>query len=144
MAKKVLVLGGGFGALESAIWLRKYGFEVTVITNRKYMYIYPISIWIPTGEYSFEDCTLSWEDLKKVHGFEVKYNKVEKIDIKNKKIICENEENQCDFDYLIIAVGADKVKHKGSENFISICGAPEESLKIKEKLDELIKRGHGK
>ena len=33
MSKKVLVLGGGFGALESAIYLRKYGFDVTVITN---------------------------------------------------------------------------------------------------------------
>jgi len=144
MAKKVLVLGGGFAALESTIWLRKYGFDVTVITNREYMYVYPISIWIPTGEYSFEDCTLSWDELSKVHGFEVKYKKVEKIDINNKAIYCEGEKKNCDFDYLIIAIGADKVKHKGSEHFLSICGAPEESLRIKEKLDELIKRGEGK
>ena len=144
MAKKVLILGGGFAALESAIWLRKYGFDVTVITNKEYMYVYPISIWIPTGEYSFEDCTLSWDELSKVHGFEVKYKKVEKIDIKNKAIYCEGVEKNCNFDYLIIAIGADKVKHKGSEHFLSICGAPEESLRIKEKLDELIKRGEGK
>ncbi|MEO1928435.1 MAG: FAD-dependent oxidoreductase [Nautiliaceae bacterium] len=143
MGKRVLVLGGGFGALESAIWLRKYGFDVTVVTNRDYMYIYPISIWIPTGEYSFEDCTISWEELRKVHGFEVKYDKVTKIDINAKKIVCEKE-TFSDFDYLVIAIGADKVKHKGSENFLSICGAPEESLKIKEKLDELIKKGEGK
>jgi len=144
MAKKVLVLGGGFAALESAIWLKKYGFDVTVITNRDYMYVYPISIWIPTGEYKFEDCIIPWEELRKVHGFEVKYKKVTKIDIENKAIYCENEEKNCDFDYLIIAIGADKVNHKGSEHFLSICGAPEESVKIKEKLDELIKRGHGK
>ncbi|NPA87594.1 MAG: NAD-binding protein, partial [Epsilonproteobacteria bacterium] len=78
MAKKVLVLGGGFAALESAIWLRKYGFDVTVITNREYMYVYPISIWIPTGEISFEDCTLDWKELSKVHGFDVKFKKVTK------------------------------------------------------------------
>jgi sulfide:quinone oxidoreductase len=144
MSKKVLVLGGGFAALECAIWLKKYNFDVKVISNRKYMYIYPISIWIPTGEYSFDDCTLSWDELAKIHGFEVKYSKVTKLDINNKQIHCEGSEPECDFDYLVIAVGADKVKHKGSEHFLSICGAPEESLKIKEKLDELIKKGEGK
>ena len=144
MAKKVLILGGGFAALESAIWLRKYGFDVTVIANREYMYIYPISIWIPTGEYKFEDCTLDWRELSKVHGFDVKFKKVTKLDIEGKKVYCEDEVNECDFDYLIIAIGAEKVKHKGSEHFLSICSAPEESLKIKEKLDELIKKGRGK
>ena len=142
--KKVLILGGGFAALESAIWLRKYGFDVTIVTNRKYMYIYPISIWIPTGEYSFEDCIIEWEELKKVHGFEVKYEEVEKIDIKNKKIYCKGEKENCNFDYLIIASGASKMKHKGGENFLSICGAPEESVKIKDRLDELIAKGSGK
>ena len=142
--KKVLILGGGFAALETAIYLRKYGFDVTIVTNRKYMYIYPISIWIPTGEYSFEDCIIEWEELKKVHKFEVKYETVEKIDIPNKKIYCKENKESCDFDYLIIAVGASKMKHKGEENFLSICGAPEESLKIKEKLDELIAKGSGK
>jgi sulfide:quinone oxidoreductase len=144
MNKKVLVLGGGFGALESAIYLRKYGFDVTIITNRDYMYIYPISIWIPTGEYSFDDCIIKWEDLAKVHGFEVKYETVEKIDIQNKKIYCKGNKENCDFDYLVIAIGASKMKHKGSENFLSICGAPEESLKIKDRLDELIAKGSGK
>jgi len=144
MAKKVLILGGGFAALESAIWLRKYGFDVTIITNREYMYVYPISIWIPTGEYSFEECIIDWKELQKVHGFEVKFKKVSKIDIPNKAIYCEGEEKNCDFDYLVIAVGADKVKHKGSEHFLSICSDPVESLEIKQRLDMLIKKGGGK
>jgi sulfide:quinone oxidoreductase len=144
MAKKVLILGGGFAALEAAIWLRKYGFDVKVITERDYMYVYPISIWIPTGEYSFEDCTISWEELKKVHGFEVEYKRVTKIDINNKKIVCGEEESSCDFDYLIIAIGNSKIKHKGIENTLSICGKPEEAVEIKKRLDELIKKGSGK
>ena len=36
------------------------------------------------------------------------------------------------------------MKHKGSENFLSICAAPEESLKIKDRVDELIAKGSGK
>ena len=141
--KKVLILGGGFAALEAAIWLRKYGFDVDLVTNRDYMYVYPISIWIPTGEYEFNDCILRWDDLAKVHGFNVIIDEVEEIKINEKLIKCKKEEFK-NFDYLIIAIGADKMKPKGSENILSICGAPEESLKIKEKLDELIKKGSGK
>ena len=141
--KKVLILGGGFAALEAGIWLKKYGFDVTIVTNRDYMYIYPISIWIPTGEYKFEDCILKWKDLRKVHNFNVIFDEVKEINVKEKLIKCEKNEFK-DFDYLVIAIGASKMKHKGSENFFSICGKPEESLQIKEKLDELIKKGSGK
>ena len=141
--KRVLILGGGFAALESAIWLRKYGFEVTVVANRDYMYVYPISIWIPTGEYSFEDCILKWEDLAKVHGFKFILDEVQELNINDKVIKCKSNEFK-EFEYLIIAIGASKMKHKGNENFLSICGAPEESVKIKERLDELIRKGSGK
>ena len=141
--KKVLILGGGFGGLESAIWLRKYGFDVTLVSDRKYMYIYPISIWIPTKEIEFKDACLDLEELSQIHGFTFIEDKVTKLDIKNKKIVCENREF-VDFEYLIIAIGASKMKHKGNENFLSICGAPEESIKIQKKLDELIAKGSGK
>ncbi|WP_028951167.1 FAD-dependent oxidoreductase [Sulfurihydrogenibium subterraneum] len=53
--KKVVVLGGGIGGIEAAIFLRKYNFDVEVISDRNYFYIYPISIWIPTKEKKFED-----------------------------------------------------------------------------------------
>ena len=49
MAKSVLVLGGGFAGVESAIFLRKNGMDVTLVSDRDYFYIYPTSIWIPTG-----------------------------------------------------------------------------------------------
>jgi len=46
--KKVLILGGGIAGVEAAIQLRKKGFEVSLISNRDFLYVYPISIWIPT------------------------------------------------------------------------------------------------
>ncbi len=141
--KKVLILGGGFAGLESAIYLRKYGFDVTLISDRDYMYVYPISIWIPTKEIDFKDACLDLNELSKIHGFTFIKDKVTKLDINNKKIICENREIS-DFEYLIIAIGASKMKHKGAENFVSICGAPEESLKIQKRLDELVAKGSGK
>ena len=141
--KKVLILGGGFAGLESAIHLRKYGFDVTLVNDKEYMYIYPISIWIPTKEIDFKDACLDLNELAKIHGFTFIQDKVTKMDINNKKIICENNTFN-DFEYLIIAMGAGKMKHKGSENFLSICGAPEESIQIQKRIDELIAKGSGK
>ncbi len=141
--KNVLILGGGFAGLEAAIFLRKYGFDVTLVSDRSYMYIYPISIWIPTKEIKFEDACLDLEELSKIHGFKFIQDKVTKLDVKNKKVICEKETFD-NFEYLIIALGASKMKHKGNENFLSICGKPEESIEIQKRIDELIAKGSGK
>ena len=141
--KKVLILGGGFAGLESAIWLRKYGYDVTLISNRDYMYIYPISIWIPLNDIKFKDATLSFKELEKIHGFKFIQDEVVEIQSKQHKVICKNN-TYSEYDYLIMAIGSGKLKPKGNDNFLSICGAPEESLQIGEKLDELIKRGEGK
>ena len=140
--KKVLILGGGFAGVEAAIFLRKENFEVTLISNRDYFYIYPTSIWIPTGESKFEDICVPLEDLSQAHGFELIIDDVEAIKSKESKVICK--ENQYEYEYLVVAIGSGKMKHKGSENFLSICGAPEESIKIKDKINELIAKGSGK
>ncbi len=142
MMKKILILGGGFAGVEAAIFLRKYNLDVTLISNRDYFYIYPTSIWIPTGESTFEDISIPLEDLQKAHGFELIIDEVESIKIKENRVYCKNDTYE--YEYLIIAIGSGKVKHQGSENFLSICGEPEESLKIKERIDELIERGSGK
>ena len=140
---KVLILGGGFAGVESAIFLRKNGFDVTLISDRDYLYIYPTSIWVPVGVAEFKDVCLPLSELQKVHGFELIIDKVTKIEAKNKKIICENSEHS-DYDYLVVAIGSGKMKHKGLENTLSICGKPEESIAIKEKIDELVAKGGGK
>ena len=140
--KKVLVLGGGFAGLEAAIFLRKYGFDVTLISERDYLYIYPTSIWVPTGESSFHDVCLSLEKLKKVHGFELIIDKVESIKSAEKRVYCQK--GSYDYTTLVVALGSGKMKHKGIENTLSICGAPRESLKIKERIDTLIAKGSGK
>ncbi len=69
-------------------------------------------------------------------------DEVESIDGKNRVVKCKNGEYKSE--YLIIAIGSGKFKHEGSENFLSICGEPEESIKIKETIDKLIKKGEGK
>ncbi len=141
--KKVLILGGGFAGLESAIWLKKYGYDVTLISNRNYMYVYPISIWIPTKEINFNDATLSLRELAEIHGFRFIQDEIQEIRSLKKEIVCKGN-TYTDFDALVIATGSGKMQHKGKENFLSICGAPEESVKIGKRLDDLIEKGSGK
>jgi len=140
--KKILILGGGFAGIEAAIFLRKYGFEVTLISNRDYLYIYPTSIWVPTGESSFDDVCIPLEKLQKVHGFELIIDDVESIKTLEKKVCCKH--STYDYEYLIVAIGSGKMKHQGSENTLTICGEPEESLDIKAAIDKLIEQGSGK
>ena len=139
--RKVLVLGGGFAGVESAIYLRKYGFDVTLVSNRDYFYIYPVSIWIPTGDISFKDTKISLKELQKVHGFELIIDEVESIKSLEKKVYCKEHEFR--YEYLVIALGAGKMKHKGLEHTLSICGKPDDALTLKNRLDELIKKGSG-
>jgi len=139
--RKVLILGGGFAGVESAIYLRKYGFDVTLISDRDYFYIYPISIWIPTSEIGFEDAKVSLKELQKVHGFELIIDEIVSIKSLEKKVYCKNHEFR--YEYLVVAIGADKIKHKGIENTLSICGKPKDAIRLKEELDKLIEKGSG-
>jgi len=137
----VLILGGGFAGVEAAIFLRKKGHKVTLISNRDYFYIYPTSIWIPTGEVDFDDIRVPLDALADAHGFDLIIDEVQSIHSKEKRVVCANGEHTAEF--LVIAIGSGKMKHKGSEHFLSICGVPEESLEIKKRIDALVAKGSG-
>ena len=137
----VLILGGGFAGVETAIFLRKKGHKVTLISNRDYFYIFPTSIWIPTGEVEFDDIKVPLGDIADAHGFDLILDEVQEIVSREKRVVCAGGEHTAD--YLVIAMGSGKMQHAGSEHFLSICGVPEESVQIKEKLDALIAKGSG-
>jgi sulfide:quinone oxidoreductase len=142
--KKILILGGGFAGVEAAIDLRKENFDVTLVSERDYFYIYPTSIWVPTYGCSFEDVCVDMKELKDAHGFDLIIDRVVKISAEKNSVELESGEIFSDYDYLIVAMGASKMKHKGLENTLSICGAPEQSLKIRDEIDKLIATGSGK
>lgn len=138
---RILVLGGGFAGLEAAIRLRRYGYPVTLISERDYMFIYPTSIWIPVGKQSFEDTKLDLNEMARLHGFRFVQDTITDIDIRRNEI--RTAGGVYPYDYLFIALGMSKVYVPGMEHTLSICGKPEDSLRIKEKLEELVRRGHG-
>ena len=142
--KRVLVLGGGFAGVESAIYLRKNGYDVTLVSDRDYFYIYPTSIWIPTGESKFKDVCIDLCELQGAHGFQLIVDGVAKIEAQEHRVTLTSGIVLNEYDDLVIALGASKMKPKGVENTLSICAAPEQSILIKEKLDALILKGSGK
>ena len=142
--KKIVVLGGGIAGVEAAIALRKEGFQVKLVSDRDSLFVYPISIWIPTGEKSPEEVQVPLKDIADAHGFEVEIDKVVSISGKEFYYKTEKKGKQTNFDYMVIALGQTKLKHKGIENTLSVCGSPEEIIEIKNRLEKLINQGSGK
>jgi sulfide:quinone oxidoreductase len=144
LRKNIVVLGGGFAGVEAAIELGKErNFNVTLISNRPYLYVYPTSIWVPVGKSTFSDVTVPLNKIAKNRNFNFLEDSVSEIFGTESYVTLESGK-QIEFDYLIVAMGADKLKSEGSENTLSICGEPEESLDIQKKLDLLIAKGSGK
>lgn len=141
--KKVTVLGGGFAGIDTAAYLCREGYDVTLVSDRDYFYIYPTSIWIPTGGADFNDVTINLKKLQKKHGFHLIVDGVESIEAKANRVTLTSGSVIDDYDYLVVAIGAHKMKHPGIEHTLSICGNPLEAPQLKQRIDAIIAKGSG-
>ncbi len=141
---RVLVLGGGFAGVEAAIYLKKQNLDVTLVSDRDYFYIYPTSIWIPTGQVTKEDISVPLDKLAMKHGFQLIVDPVIRVEAKSKKVTLHSGRILEGYTYMVIALGQDKIQHKGMEHTLSICGKPEEATALYELLDTLIQKKEGK
>ena len=140
--KKVVVLGGGIAGVEAAIACRKAGFEVELISDRDYLFVYPISIWIPVSTLSFDDAKVSLTAVSKAHEFTLTVDRVCAIDASRRELSLERGGVRQE-EAVVLAFGAGKTRIPGQEHTLSICGEPEQSLRLKARIDELIERGRG-
>lgn len=141
--KKVLILGGGFAGIQTAIQLQKSGqFQVTLVSDRDFLYLYPISIWVPVQIKKINDVKVPLTRIQKKYPFEVVADTVVEIRAASRQVICANQ--TLGYDYLVVAFGAGKMKHKGLENTLSICGNPEVAESIRHRLEILVQKGSGK
>lgn len=141
--KKVTVLGGGFAGVDTAAYLCAEGYDVTLVSDRDYFYIHPISIWIPTGGADFNDVTIDLKALQKAHGFTLVVDGVSAIEAKANRVTLSSGRVIDDYDYLVVALGAHKMKHPGIEHTLSICGNPLEAPQLKRRIDAIIAKGSG-
>jgi sulfide:quinone oxidoreductase len=141
--KQVLILGGGFAGIQTAIQLQKSGqFQVTLVSDRDFLYLYPISIWVPVRIKEINDVKVPLTRIQKKYPFEIIVDSVKEIHASDREVICETQ--TLSYDYLVVAFGAGKMKHKGLENTLSICGKPEVAVSIRDGIDTLIQKGSGK
>jgi len=142
MAKHALVLGGGFAGLEAAIQLRRQGLDVTLVSNRPYLFVYPTSIWVVTGELPFQEVCLDLADLGQRHGFRFVEGLVESISGSTRSAVVNGE--KLDADHLVVAFGGDRLRPKGVEHTLAIGGDPQAAVRSKEALDALLARSQGR
>ncbi len=104
---KIGILGAGFGGLEAANVLvkeLKLPHEIFVFDKKTEFYMGLSKLWVMTGERSKNEIVHSLEKLKRKGIFLVNEGVV-KIDQQNKRVYTLNDEYE--FDYLIIALGAE-------------------------------------
>ena len=142
MPKHALVLGGGFAGLEAAIQLRKSALEVTLVSDRPYLWMYPTSIWVVTGERKFEEVCLDLADLAGRHGFRFVQGRVESVSGARRSALVEGREIAAD--HLLLAMGGEPLRPPGVEHTFGLSGAPEGSVRLKEALEAILARGAGR
>ncbi len=141
--KKVIILGGGFAGVQTAIELQKTkNFEVILISDRDYLYLYPISIWVPVQMIEFYKAKVPLVDIQKKYPFKLIIDSVKEIHASENQVVCENQ--TLAFDYLVVAFGAEKMQHKGINHTMSICSKPDMAVSIRNKISELVEQGTGK
>ncbi|HSN16386.1 MAG TPA: FAD-dependent oxidoreductase [Anaeromyxobacteraceae bacterium] len=131
MATNALVLGGGFA-----------GLDVTLVSNRPYLFMYPTSIWVATGEVPFESVRLDLADLARRHGFALVVGEVEAVSGARRSATVGGRELAAD--HLILALGADKVRPKGVEHAHFLGGDPAGTERLRDAIAALVAKGSGR
>ena len=142
MPSNALVVGGGFAGLEAAIHLRRAGLEVTLVSDRPYLWIYPTSIWVVTGERDFDEVCLDLADVARRHRFTFRQGKVESISAARRAVVVDGEELVAN--HLVLAIGGTPLRPKGVEHTFGLSGDPENASRLHEALENLLARGGGR
>lgn len=138
-----VVLGGGFAGVEAAIGLAKSGrFRVTLVSERDFLHLFPITIWTPTRAIPTSRTRVSLAELGRVNHFEVLVDSVASIETDANSVVLGGQ--TLSYDYLVIALGAGKPKPPGVEHTRSLCAGPDAAIDIRDELDRLLRRGKGR
>jgi sulfide:quinone oxidoreductase len=106
--KRIVILGSGFGGLTAANLLRKnlsLEHQIVVVDKKKFFMMGLVNLWILSGIRRLEDSQIA---LNKLENKEITFlnDEVTTIDI-SKKFIRTRSNNKLEYDYLIIALGAE-------------------------------------
>jgi NADH dehydrogenase len=105
-AKRVVIVGGGFGGLYAAKVLGRAPVSLTVIDRRNFHLFQPLLYQVATGALSPGEIASPLRVvLNKNRNTQVLLGDVSDIDVPNRRLIFRDG-GTCDYDYLIVATGA--------------------------------------
>ena len=144
---KVVVLGGGFAGLECAFYLRhKLGgaVDLTLVSERDYFLFKPNTIYIPFGE-DPEHLKLPLQRAAKRKHIELIISRARDIEPQARKV--HLTERALDYDYLVVATGADMRPSEipGLKEHAITVWTPEEMMRLREGLEKVVaaaREGH--
>lgn len=140
--KRVLILGGGFGGVNTGMALQKalHGrddIEIAIVNDENYTVFQPMLAEVISGSLGILDTAVAIRDLCPTANLYVR--KVESIDVDRKVVTTSHplrpQADEISYDHLVLALGT-------LENFAIIRGLPEHGLHFKNQGDALVIRNH--
>jgi sulfide:quinone oxidoreductase len=136
----ILVLGGGFGGLEAAFYLRmklEARANITLVSDRDYFLFKPNTIYIPFG-LDPEKLKVGLERPTRRKKIAFIKDRVREVDADAKKVRTEGRE--LSYDFLVVATGADMRPEEvpGLKENAETIWTPREMLKLRLALYDLL------
>lgn len=116
MSKKVVIIGGGFGGLQTAKTLgNSSSYQVTLLDRRNYHLFQPLLYQVAMAGLGATDIAMPIRSLlSKYKNVNVLLENVEHVDLANRKVLSDAGEHE--YDYLVFACGA-KHSYFGNEDW---------------------------
>jgi sulfide:quinone oxidoreductase len=109
-AKRVLILGAGFGGLASANLLRKsltqQECQITVVDKNQHFMMGLVNLWVLSGSRRLENSQAALDKLE-AKGIKFLNDEITSIDPSTSTVTTKSSHDKLKYDYLIIALGAE-------------------------------------
>jgi len=139
---KILVVGGGFGGLETVNTLEKQflnddNIEITLVDRNNYLIFTSMLAEVVASSIEPQHCVVPLRECLNKASF--KELEVKNIDLDNKKVECfhyhSNESFILEYDFLVLALGS-------KSGFHGVPGAEEYTFPLKNLADAMVLRSH--
>lgn len=140
--KRILILGGGFGGVYTAMHLRKLlkgrvDIEVALVDQKNYFVFQPLLAEVISGSIDMLHTVAPIRSL--CPGVRLYVRQIERIDLDKKVVVTSDgfrsQTDEIPYDHLVIALGT-------LENFAAVRGLPEHGFHFKNLGDALVLRNH--
>jgi NADH dehydrogenase len=141
MPRNVVIIGGGFGGLETALSLKNLlpsSVRVTLVDRSEYHSFIPSIHEVVSGAIRARDIQIPLALILGLAGIEFVHDEVLSLDVKSKKVSTSSRD--LDYDYLVLGSGVENNFYdvKGAENFSHRFRSPEDAERIHADLYSLL------